>query len=827
MRIRALLVLCGLCLAAAGVSAQSGLEFVPRFTRLLKQDLSSVASYLLPTEQPTLCANNNGNCCQADSYASPYGLTYVNSTQQLFGGRTYTTFFYQFHSNHFCNTNLDDAQCCTASADNIWVDVDPTLKVKYVSFNGQRLANTEQGEYGLKLGSVNLRVDDAKNSIPVAVTVEGAADSLCPPPGLAPVPGLCELVVQGATSSNPNACCPATITVSNLQSNFVPPAGSAFQCSASLDNSPFKLEFEGVSAPQTVAGQQYVSYNFRLVATGSCRADGVHDCCHAQLSYLDMKVTDLGITAVQLDGKSVGFSTSSWNEPNSASYRSLVVDNLNLVADDLGAVGLPLTVTVRLSADNAAGKDLCDASSDPTQGGCAYYLHSEDGFCCPSGLALPSTVVPPGPPGTCNPATNVPASDASMSLAYYEKTCGSSSTTFNFLLANHNDANCKYGYCADVCSWSLYLDPSVASQVAVGHELAVNNGKQVITPGNVATGTPAALTFTYGPAGASTTNFYVTLPASAKSLSGLCARNALPGQGNKACAALVRSKNVYTMVFFDETDVFIKPADGSSCTAGSPPPAPACSNAKPLADSCLAVRSARYNTMSTSAVFDFALVPADASATCVPPSPPGRNVNVQIQLSAAAVDQISTRGQVRPKTNLALDRTSGATWTVTSTTPATSLAFEMQGPLSLSDVCRQGVSPDQPANSCVVEVTGDNGCFRGYVAASADGRLVWVSEQESRSRGVDAAVVVPAVVVPAVVLLLALLVLAAWYRRRRSQKYATSVSSGSAGDLSRPLAAGSTAGSLRDDLSVPSASPSDVHIRVPGASQGGAAPGGR
>ncbi|PNW86215.1 hypothetical protein CHLRE_02g077550v5 [Chlamydomonas reinhardtii] len=825
MRIRALLVLCGLCLAAAGfVSAQSGLEFVPRFTRLLKQDLSSVASYLVPTEQPTLCANNNGNCCQADSYASPYGLTYVNSTQQLFGGRTYTTFFYQFHSNHLCNAGLDDAQCCTASADNIWVDVDPTLKVKYVSFNGQRLANTEQGEFGLKLGSVNLRVDDAKNSIPVAVTVEGAADSLCPPPGLAPIPGLCELVVQGATSANPNACCPTTITVSNLQSNFVPPAGSAFQCAASLDNSPFKLEFEGVSAAQTVAGQQYVSYNFRLIATGSCRADGVHDCCHAQLSYLDMKVTDLGITAVQLDGKSVGFSTSSWNEPNTASYRSLVVDNLNLVADDLGAVGLPLTVTVRLSADSNPGKDLCDSSSDLSQGGCAYYLHSEDGFCCPSGLALPTSVVPPVPPGTCNPPTNVPASESSMSLAYYEKTCSSSSTTFNFLLANHNDAACKYGYCADVCTWSLYLDPSVASQVAVGHELAVNNGKQVITPGNVATGTLAALTFTYGPAGASTTNFYVTLPASAQGLSALCARNALPGQGNKACAAVVRSKNVYTMVFFDETDVFIKPADGSSCTSGSPPPAPACSNPKPLADSCLAVRSARYNTMSASAVFDFALVPADASATCVPPSPPGRNVDVQIQLSAAAVDQISTRGQVRPKANLALDRTSGATWTVTSTTAATSLSFEVQGPLSLSDVCRQGVSPDQPANSCVVEVTGDNGCFRGYVSASADGRLIWVSEQESRSRGVDAAVVVPAVVVPAVVLLLALLVLAAWYRRRRSQKYATSVSSGSAGDLNRPLAAGS----LRDDLSVPSASPSDVQIRVPGASQGGAAaPGGR
>lgn len=92
-----------------------------RFTRLLKQDLSSVASYLMPTQQPARCSG--GACCQADSYASPYGLTYVNNTQQQFGGRTYTTFYYTFHSNHVCATDLDAAQCCSASADNIWVDV--------------------------------------------------------------------------------------------------------------------------------------------------------------------------------------------------------------------------------------------------------------------------------------------------------------------------------------------------------------------------------------------------------------------------------------------------------------------------------------------------------------------------------------------------------------------------------------------------------------------------------------------------------------------------------------------------------------------------------
>ncbi|KAG2446351.1 hypothetical protein HXX76_000938 [Chlamydomonas incerta] len=832
-------------MAAAGASAQSsvaGLGFVPRFTRLLKQDLSSVASYLMPTQQPSLC--HGGACCQADSYASPYGLTYVNSTQQQFGGRTYTTFYYTFHSNHLCDTGLDDAQCCTATADNIWVDVDPTLRVKYVSFNGQRLANSEQGEFGLKLGSVNLRVEQAAAGIPLAVTVEGAADNLCPPPGLAPLPGLCEIVVQGATPANPNACCPATITVSDLVAGFVPSPGSAFQCSASLDASPFQLVFDGATSAgtdPTDGSSRLVSYNFRLAATASCRANGVHDCCSAQLSYLDLKVTNgLPIASVTLNGRAVGFSTSGFNEPNSASYRSLVVDNLNLVADDLGgAVGLPLAVVVRVLAGADEGADLCDPNPVPGRspsGGCAYYLHSEDGLCCPSGTA--SLAELPAPPvGTCNPKTAVPAAEASVSLSYYERSCSPAATSYRFLLANRNSGagSCGRPYCVDVCSWSLYVDPAVASQVAVGHELAVNNGKQVITPGNVATGQPASVTFTYGPAGVATSSFYVSLPAGGATLSTLCARNALPGQGSKACAAIVRSGDVFTTVFFDEADVMVPVAPGSSCAAGGaalppPPAAPTCSSPKPMSTACLGVRAARFNTLFTSAVFDFALAPAADAASCVPVSAAGRPATVRLLLTPSAVDQLVTRSQVRPTTGLSLDRNSGVAWALASasTTPATSLSFAVQGPLGVSDVCRQAVSPDQPAGSCVAEISGDAGCFRGFVAPGADGRLVWITEQTSSARGVNPAVVVPAVVVPVVVLLLALLVLAAWYRRRQQQKHrgALGAQGGAAGsfsghsdDLSRPLA-----GSLRDDLSLPSASPSDVLIRVPGASQGGAAP---
>ncbi|KAG2492467.1 hypothetical protein HYH03_009408 [Edaphochlamys debaryana] len=828
MRSRALLALCGLLLAAGSINAQftfgsgsgSGLQFVPRFTRLLKQDLSSVASYLLPTKQNDLCANINGKCCQADSYASPYGLTYLNHTQQAFGGRTYTTFFYAFHSRSVCNSNLDEAACCSASADNIWVDVDPTLKVKYVAFGGRRLSNTEQSDLGLKLGTVNVQVAQAKDDIPVAITVEGAADALCPPPGLAPVPGLCEVVVQGATPANPNACCPASISRNDLVSDFVLPAGS-FQCSATITNSPFKLVFDSVSAPQTANNQQFVSYSFRLVATSSCSPDGVADCCAAQLSYLELKVTDLlPITNVMLNGNSVGFTTSSWNEPNSASYRSLVVDNLNLVAEDMGAEGLPLTVTVRLPSSSAGGQlDLCDASSDPSQGGCAYYLHSEDGICCASDLALPANVVPAPPPGVCAPSVNVPLADTTMGFSYYEWSSSSAQTTFTFLLANDRpDAGCAKPHCVDVCSWTLYINPDVASGVAVGHEDPRNNGRQILSAPSATS--PAQLTFTYGPAGQSSLNFFVSLPAAGMGLADLCARNALPGQGSKACAALVRSKDVYVMVFFDESDVIIR---------GPSPPAaaPICPSARPMADACLAVTSARYNTLLTSAVFDFAVTPAAAGAACVPPSPPGRTASVHLVLTPATVDQLTTRNAVRPAGSaLALNRNDGARWAVSSTAAA-SLSFQVQGPLGLGDVCRQGVTPDQPANTCVAEVLGDNGCFRGFVGATADGSLIWIDAPTPRN-GVPNEVVVPAVVVPVVALLAALLLVAAWWRRRRQQRtkehqYArTSVGSVSdSDDLQRPLAG--SGGSGRD-LSVASASvsASDVQVRVSGPSQGGA-----
>jgi hypothetical protein len=174
-------------------------------------------------------------------------------------------------------------------------------------------------------------------------------------------------------------------------------------------------------------------------------------------------------------------------------------------------------------------------------------------------------------------------SPATLPLQYYEKDSQPSSTTFTFLLANHNGANsCNKNYCVDVCSWTLYLEDSVATSVVVGSADPANNGQQVCVCMQVhvcrsqtcvllipecfahtcvccscvsgvacrcvllmcfmcifpplqiiqagQNSGPSSVTFTYGPTGESAFSYFVTLPTAGKSLSSLCAANALPGQ---------------------------------------------------------------------------------------------------------------------------------------------------------------------------------------------------------------------------------------------------------------------------------------------------------
>jgi hypothetical protein len=95
-----------------------------RFSRLLRQD-SSAAKYLLPVNEPARCGAGqaNANCCQADSYASPYQLNSLDKSQAVIGSRTYTTFFFNLNTNHTCRADLDHIGCCSASVNTIWMDV--------------------------------------------------------------------------------------------------------------------------------------------------------------------------------------------------------------------------------------------------------------------------------------------------------------------------------------------------------------------------------------------------------------------------------------------------------------------------------------------------------------------------------------------------------------------------------------------------------------------------------------------------------------------------------------------------------------------------------
>ncbi len=741
---------------------------------------------------------------------------------------------------------------------------DPSLKVRYVTVSGSPLPTAEQNDYGLKLFT-NLHRDDASAGeicsygtstlrqwhkgermwevadvllryccaylscsspvpflpscvqprtagVPISITVLGSVESLCPLPGLVPVMGHCEVVVQGSANGRADACCPATVSEKSAVPVQAPEQG--YSCEAGMYTSPYQLAYDSFSAQPAMSSGQYISYHFRLKSIqDTCSGT----CCDSQLSSIELKVLKGSVVkSVTLGGSNVKYMMSKWYEDNTESFRSLIIDNLNYVPEDLGGEGLMLTITTQAAVSSSGSvPDLCDPSATEPSGECFYVIDSADGQCCPSGLA--SGTWPSCPPDTCCPGRDVPLEETTMSLLYYQREETDSTTTFTFLVANHNGASCNKKYCVDVCSWSLMINPAVVSQLTIGHEDPRNSNMH-----NVDT-KQSMLTFTYGPGGESTTTFFVTIPGRGKELSDVCASKALPGQSNSACGAILRSSSVFSPVFLDPPAVL---------GASPPPPGPhptLCPVAKPMSDSCLAITKALYNTVPNTLYNFFAT--ALSAAGCSAPGSPGTDVSVHVVLSAVAVDQLSTWKQVSFANGLQLDRSNGAVWTVPAT-ENTTIIFQLPGSLSVNDVCRQDLLPDQPPGTCVAEVYGDMGCYRSYVKPLVSDSIVSLPTAPIPRKGVDVATVVPAVVIPIFILLLALIVLAVWYRRRRAQQYAYAGSvAGSAdgADLNQPLAgrAGSAAGSLREDLSIPSASPSDVQIRVPGASQGGAGPMGR
>ena len=84
----------------------------------------------------------------------------------------------------------------------------------------------------------------------------------------------------------------------------------------------------------------------------------------------------------------------------------------------------------------------------------------------------------------------------------------------------------------------------------------------------------------------------------------LCNGNAFPGwQNGASCAAVVRSKDVFSTVAFSASDA-VMPYSGSNGGKSSPPPnnlpVSCTSGAEPLSRACVRVLSATYNHLASS-----------------------------------------------------------------------------------------------------------------------------------------------------------------------------------------------------------------------------------
>ena len=78
------------------------------------------------------------------------------------------------------------------------------------------------------------------------MTVEGSQSQLCPVPDIAPVSGLCDIIIEGDTSALADACCPRGLTMPSSVDSWIPPA-NYFRCVPDLPLSPFSMQLSSVS----------------------------------------------------------------------------------------------------------------------------------------------------------------------------------------------------------------------------------------------------------------------------------------------------------------------------------------------------------------------------------------------------------------------------------------------------------------------------------------------------------------------------------------------------------------------------------------------------
>eukprot|EP00798_Chlamydomonas_sp_ICE-L_P002225 gene2225-33787_t len=850
-----------------------------RFGRVLSQVDGAalegvVPLFLIPTMEPELCTGPD--CCQADDYASPFRMRHLNVSKTIIADEVITTFYMRLTSQFPCSASIDAAGCCNSDIQNVWVDVDPNFKVLFATFDGSIASVApEQSQLGFNLKLTQPIQDVSGTGVIVTITVGGDADALCALSDMAPVKGLCNIIVEGAGSTS--SCCPHSLSQASV-GDFIP-SPTDISCVSNAAAAGFDLMLQSVTTPFVSGSDQLSNYTFVIQKPVSCDGDAANTCCSMDINTIEVETSlDVLVESVEIAGANVPFVIRE----GAANTNTLVVGNLRIVSNFVLSLGMPMIVTVKLPSGAIDVPHLCPAVDNTlSYGSCTYSLHSTNNFCCPtsetSNVLLgsnvlsppppmpplaPGEVVPPpspsvlaappppaspppspappppspppsdpsdsptdsptGPtdspttpgqtpggqppvvPGTCQPTTSAPVTETSMGIQYYEgpQSLGSS-TSFVFMVSNHNSAQCTKAHCQDVCGWTLFINPALADALSfVTEDSAPDNGQVV------ASGANASVTFQYGPLSEGTL-LYSVMANRRISLEQLCRRNALPGQGAKECAAIVRGPEVYSVVFFDQSDVIIT-------SPATPLPSQFCSEHLSLADSCAQIDSATYNSASGSTVFDF-VVRDQQQPNCIANT--GLETRFMVLLSGAASTQLSADAKTEPPSAFVIaganGSPSGVVWPWASSTEAVHHSFLLSGIQTPSEACAQGVLEGQAPGSCVVAVMGDD-CFTGYVVVNLESSLKW---RESEGGGSSSSATIGiAVGVTFGILLLAVLAFFALaaYRRRKTNNNAAAdqaarnnMSWDSFDNLAAPLNTGMSA-----DLS----QGSEVQVRLPPSS---------
>lgn len=450
----------------------------------------------------------------------------------------------------------------------------------------------------------------------VTVTVQGAVPNLCPVPDYmlgVPINGTCQTILLGATPEGAS-CCPFGLSRPMASTPTYTPA--PLPCVDALSSSPFQLQLLRVSdAFSDAAGASLANFSFSLLSDSpSCDPSAINTCCGMAIDALTLPLQP----GVSVRSTSVGGQLVSGSAINSG---GLQLTALGLSDSSIPAGGLSIVLTVQLPAGASQVPDIClpDPSAPGKVGHCAYSLTAAPGssMCCPaaSTVALaPGSVAPSPPPrpspapGTCAPSQTVDLGDTSMGFNYYNGPLPASAGTTEFTFTVFNSpVACTKPYCEDVCSWSLSINPAFAQLLSFSSDAPGNSAGALLDTAS------SSVTFSVPPPHAGTLLYTVIVAAPDVTLEQLCGG---PSAANpqRPCLATVRNPVVQSTVQFGQGDILV---NRSPQPTPSPSTPPACLNGSPLADSCVRVDHATYNTPSAShTLLAFAVVNHDGAGGC-------------------------------------------------------------------------------------------------------------------------------------------------------------------------------------------------------------------